>query len=130
MVFDSPFAMLCDSPSDYLREPETTGYIASIPTVFEHSRVLQGRIGEYIVTAREKGGRWYVGGITDWTARDLTLDLGFLPRGRSYTAKVFCDGMNAAYVATDYKLEKQTVTSADKMEFKLAPGGGFAVIFE
>ena len=127
MVFDSPFAMLCDSPSDYLREPETTGYIASVPTVFDRSEVLQGKIGEFIVSAREKDGKWYVGGITNWSPREIVLDLDFLPGGRSYRATVFSDGVNAATVGTDYKLENKTVTAADKMEFGLAPGGGFAV---
>lgn len=130
VVFDSPVAMLCDSPSDYLREPETTGFIASIPTVFDKSEVLQGEIGEYIVYAREKDGRWYVGGITNWTPRELTLNLDFLPGGRSYTARVFADGVNASIVGTDFKLDTRTVTAADRMDFKLAPGGGFAVIFE
>lgn len=130
IVFDSPFAMLCDSPSDYLREPETTGYITSIPAVFDRSEVLQGKIGEYIVYAREKDGKWYVGGITNWDAREISLSLDFLPGGRSYDARIYRDGKNASTVATDYKLENQTVSSSDKLELLLAPGGGFAIIFE
>lgn len=62
IVYDSPLVMLCDSPSRYLSDIPCTEYIASIPTVFDHTIILYGKIGEYIVTAREKEGclvyRW------------------------------------------------------------------------
>lgn len=67
VVLDSPLNMLCDSPTAYLHEKECTEFIAAIPTVWDETRILGGRLGEYIVTARRKGSTWYVGGITDWT---------------------------------------------------------------
>ena len=66
--------MLCDTPSNYMREPESTGFIADVPTVWDESIVLDGKMGEYIVTARRSGNVWYVGGITDWTARDIEVE--------------------------------------------------------
>ena len=57
-----------------MREPESTDFIAAIPTVWDESIVLDGKMGEYIVTARRKGDVWYIGGITDWTARDIEVD--------------------------------------------------------
>ena len=77
VVFESPFNMLCDTPSNYMREPESTGFIADVPTVWDESIVLDGKMGEYIVTARRSGNVWYVGGITDWTARDIEVDCSF-----------------------------------------------------
>ena len=77
VVFESPFNMLCDNPSNYMREPESTDFIAAIPTVWDESIVLDGKMGEYIVTARRKGDVWYIGGITDWTARDIEVDCLF-----------------------------------------------------
>ena len=67
IVLDSPLNMLCDSPTNYLKEMECTHFIAAIPTVWDETRILAGEIGEYIVTARRKGSTWYIGGITDWT---------------------------------------------------------------
>lgn len=60
-----------------MREPESTDFIAAIPTVWDESIVLDGKMGEYIVTARRKGDVWYIGGITDWTARDIEVDCSF-----------------------------------------------------
>lgn len=123
LVFDMPLAMLCDSPSDYLKEEETTTFITSLPTVFDHTRILQGKAGEYIVTAREKDGTWYIGGLTSWEKRDLTLDLDFLA-GR--TIRLFRDGTNSDKVGEDYVLEEFRLEGP--LQIHLAPGGGFAAI--
>ncbi|KAA6333017.1 alpha-glucosidase, partial [termite gut metagenome] len=77
VVFHSPFNMLCDTPSNYMREAESLDFIAAIPTVWDESITLDGKVGEYIVTARRHGKTWYIGGMTDWDARDITVDLSF-----------------------------------------------------
>ena len=128
VVFDSPIVMLCDSPTHYIREAETTKYIASIPTQFDSTKILDGKVGEYIVTARTKDGNWYVGGLTSWTPRNLELDLSFLGEG-TLTAEIFADGMNAQKMASDYKITSQEVTGTGKLNIQMAPGGGFAVKF-
>lgn len=81
VIFESPFNMLCDSPSNYMREPECTESFASVPTTWDETVGLDGRVGEYVSIARRKGDTWYVGGMTDWNARTLTIDLGFLGEG-------------------------------------------------
>ena len=78
MIFESPLAMLCDNPSNYMKEQECTDFIAKIPTTYDETVVLAAEVGEYIVMARRKGSEWYIGGLTNWTPRDLTLDLSFL----------------------------------------------------
>ena len=60
MVLYSPLNMLCDSPSNYRREQECTDFISSVPTVWDETVVLDGKMGEYIVTARRKGNEWYI----------------------------------------------------------------------
>ena len=125
MVLESPLNMLCDSPSNYMANPECTGFIAQVPTVWDETRVLDGKIGEYIVTARRKGNTWYVGGLTNWTPRDLTVDLGFMAPGSE--VELFSDGVNAHRNARDYS-RKVVKTGADgKLKIHLAPGGGFAL---
>lgn len=129
VVFDSPFNMLCDSPGNYMREPESTDFIAGIPTVWEETIVLDGKMGEYIVTARRKGDVWYVGGITDWTARDIEVDCSFLG-SKTYNATLFKDGVNAHRLGRDYKRESFQVKKDSKLKIHLAPGGGFALQIE
>ena len=72
---------------------------------------------------RRKGNDWYIGGITNWTARDITIDLSFLPDG-DYVGDWYVDGRNAHRDATDYRREKEPVGFVKTIH--LAPGGGFA----
>lgn len=126
VVFESPLNMLCDSPTNYDKEEECTSFIAGIPTVWDNTLPLQAKIGEYIVIARQKNGVWYVGGLTDWEARDVEIDLSFLPSG-NYRAELFKDGVNADRVAKDYKREFLDLTAEQKLKIHLAPGGGFVM---
>ncbi|NDV84211.1 glycoside hydrolase family 97 protein [Bacteroides sp. 51] len=126
VVFESPFNMLCDSPTNYMREPESLEFIASIPTVWDETITLDGKIGEYIVTARRKGNTWYIGGMTNWDARDLQVDLSFLGE-KARTATLFRDGANAHRNGTDYKKESIQLKGNKELDVHLAPGGGFAL---
>lgn len=126
-VLDSPLNMLCDSPTNYLREAECTEFIAAIPTVWDETRILGGRMGEYIVTARRSGDTWYVGAITDWTPRDVEVDLAPLGIGDTVEATIFRDGANADRKASDYKRETIRIDTAEPLKIHLAPGGGFAL---
>ncbi len=126
MVLDGPLNMLCDSPSNYRKEPESTAFIADVPTVWDETRVLDGKIGEYIVTARRKGDTWWIGGITDWTPRDIEVDLTLLSLGAGSRMELFADGVNAHRNANDYVKSDMSVAPGSKMKFHLAPGGGFA----
>ena len=126
-VLDSPLNMLCDSPTNYLREAECTEFIAAIPTVWDETRILGGRMGEYIVTARRSGDTWYVGAITDWTPRDVEVDLAPRGIGGTVEATIFRDGANADRKASDYKRETIRIDTAEPLKIHLAPGGGFAL---
>ena len=129
VVFDAPLQMLCDSPSDYLREEETTRWIASIPTVFDSTNILSGKTGEWILTLREKSGSYYLGAMTSWTARDIPVDFSFLPEGE-WNCCIFRDGVNADTVAEDYVVDTFKVSSSDSRIFHLAQGGGFVMIIK
>lgn len=124
VVFDSPLNMMCDSPSNYMNEKECTEFIAAVPTVWDETRGLAGKVGEYIAMARRKGDVWYVGTMTDWNARSLELDLGFLPEGE-YEVEIFRDGVNADKAARDYKREVMALPASRTLHAEMAPGGGF-----
>ena len=129
MILESPFNMLCDTPSNYEREKECTDFISSIPTVWDETIVLDGKMGDYIITARRAGETWYIGGLTDWDARDLEVDLSFLG-DKTYNGKLFKDGINANRIGRDYKTENISAKKGDKMKIHLAPGGGFALVLK
>ncbi|WP_069661231.1 glycoside hydrolase family 97 protein [Arcticibacter eurypsychrophilus] len=125
VVFEAPIQMLADNPTIYRKEQESTTFISKIPTVFDETVALDGKVGEYAVIARKKGDTWYVGAMTNWDARDMEIDLSFLPKG-SYSAEVFRDGINADRDATDYVMETIKASSGDKLKIHLSNGGGWA----
>jgi alpha-glucosidase len=125
VIYESPLQMLCDSPSNYMKEQETTDFIVKIPVVWDDIKGLDGKVGDYLLLARRSGKDWFVGALTDWTSRDMDLDLSFLPAGE-YTMDIFQDGVNADQYASDYKHLKKNVKSGDKMKIHLAQGGGYA----
>jgi len=127
VVFESPLQMMADTPTNYLREPECLAFLSKVPTVWDDTRVLEAKIGDYVLVARRNGTSWYVGAMTDWTPRDMTVDLSFLGTG-TYELTSYQDGANADRNASDYKMTKRTVTAADKLSIKLAPGGGWAAV--
>ena len=124
VVYESPLQMLADAPSNYRREPESLAFIAGVPSVWDETRVLDARIGEYIVVARRRGRDWWVGAMTSWTKRDLTISLDFLGAGK-WSAEIHRDGPNADRAAVDYAREMTTVTAGQPLKIVLAPGGGW-----
>jgi alpha-glucosidase len=125
VIFESPFNMLCDSPQHYEQEQECTEFIAKIPTVWEETVAIDGKVGEYIVMARRHGDKWYVGGLTGQAGRTVTISLDFLGEG-DWKVELFNDGINATRHAEDYvRTESQ---AGQSLTVEMAPGGGFAAI--
>jgi alpha-glucosidase len=124
VVFESPLNMLCDSPSNYMDEEECAEFIAAIPTVWDETVALDSEIAKYVSIARRTDGEWYVGAMTDWSARTLTLDLSFLGNGE-FTAEIYRDGANADRNASDYRKEVIAIPACRQLTVEMAPGGGF-----
>jgi alpha-glucosidase len=125
VVFESPLQMLADSPSAYEREPEVMDFLGPVPSVWDETRVLEAKMGDYVALARRRGGEWWIGAITDWTGRSLALDLSFLADG-SWELDAFADGINADRWGADYTRAKSRVDRTTRLEVRLAPGGGWA----
>lgn len=125
VVFESPLQMLADSPSNYLREPDCMNFLSRVPTVWDETKVLAGKVADYVLIARRGGGEWYVGAMTDWIERDLNVELSFLDDGE-YSMEIYQDGPNADRCAVDYQKIVKKVTKTDSLKIKLAPGGGWA----
>lgn len=127
IVHDSPFTMLCDAPTNYIGEEECVDFITSLPVVVDHTLIASGKLGEHIVTARRAGENWYVGGMTNWDARDVEVDFSFLPEGVTFEATLFVDGINANKNAEDYAKQVMTIRKGDLKKIHMASGGGFAM---
>jgi len=125
VVYESPLQMLADSPSHYLREKECLGFLSLVPTVWDQTRVLDAKVGDYVVVSRRSGEEWYVGAMTDWTSRELSVDFSFLGPGE-YEIEMFRDGINAGGYGSDYERSVGKVSSNDRLDIRLAPGGGWA----
>jgi alpha-glucosidase len=125
VVFESPLQMLADSPSSYLREPEVMELLGPVPTVWDETKVIDAKLGDYVVLARRSGRDWYLGAMTDATPRELEVALDFLGEG-AFRVVAYEDGVNADRWASDYKKTTLDATRATRLKLRLAAGGGFA----
>ena len=129
VVLESGVQMLADNPTRYYQNDDCTRDIASVPTVWDETRCLSAKAGEYLVVAKRKGQKWFIGAITNGTPRDLTLSLSFLASG-NHKLTAFKDGVNADYQAMHYNKIEQSVTSGTSLNIHLAKNGGWAAVIE
>lgn len=128
IMYDAPIQMLADNPVLYMREDAYTKFITQMPTVWDKTIGVDGKIGQYAVMARKKDNNWYVGALNDWSNRILDVSLNFLDIQKKYKVTIVQDGINADNYASDYKLTSQEVSSSDKIKINMARGGGWAAI--
>ncbi|GAA4416684.1 glycoside hydrolase family 97 protein [Nibrella viscosa] len=128
VVYHAPLQMLADAPTAYEREPDVLKFLAAVPVTWDETVPLDSKVADYVTIARRKGDAWYVGSMTDWTARDLSLKLDFLGDG-TYQIEVFRDGPNAERVGSDYVREVKTVRKGETVAIPMAAGGGWVARF-
>jgi alpha-glucosidase len=126
VVYDAPLVMLSDMPSAYEKEPAALEMLAAVPTTWDETVGVAGRIGESVVLARRKGDDWWLGAMTDWTPRTMSVPLTFLQDGE-WEATLWIDGPNADRLGTDYRRVTRAVSATTDLDLVLAPGGGAAV---
>lgn len=105
-------------------------FLAPVPTTWDETRALDAKVGEYVIMARRKGSKWWLGGMTGWTPHKKEISLDFLDSGREYTMTLWEDGINVHRNAEDYNMRTLRVRKGDKVAISLAPGGGFAATIE
>ncbi len=127
IVYESPIQLFSGNPSQGLLEPDFMKLIGSIPTVWDETIVRDARLGEYIITARKRGEDWYIAGMTNWTARTVSVSFDFLD-DLQYSAIVATDGVNADRYASDYHIERKQIDRASRLDISMAPGGGFVIV--
>ncbi|MNS18354.1 Retaining alpha-galactosidase precursor [compost metagenome] len=142
VCFYAPLQMLADSPTDYEKETDMLNFLSQVPTVWDETIPLEGKLGEYLAVARRKGNTWYIAALTNEKSKEFDLSLPFL-KGNQYTITYFEDGINADRVGTDYKKKTEVMTinqatvsdtnlpSANKtLHVKMQPGGGFVAVLK
>ncbi|MCF7955724.1 MAG: glycoside hydrolase family 97 protein [Phycisphaerae bacterium] len=129
VVFISPLQMLCDTPTKYRKNPESMAFLREVPTTWDETVVPKAEVGNVVAVARRNGDKWFIGALSDWNSRELTLKLDFLDKGK-YTLSYWADGPKADTEATDTTIGKSVVTAGSNLKIKLAPGGGYAAILE
>ncbi|MES2376091.1 MAG: glycoside hydrolase family 97 protein [Bacteroidota bacterium] len=130
VVYYAPLEMLADAPTAYQKEPQVLNFLSEVPTVWDDTVPIEGKVGEFLAIARRKGTDWYVGAMTNWTERELNIRLNFLEPGKKYQAEIFTDGINANRVGSDYDLVKYEVKRDDHLKINMAKGGGWVCRFK
>jgi alpha-glucosidase len=114
-----------DRPSEYGGEPEIE-FFRRVPTVWDETKVVNGRIGQFATIARRSGQDWFIGTINNSEARELEIPLSFLPRNAQYTARIFADDAEVQ-TRTKVGIETHAVTAGTTLKARLRPGGGQAI---
>ena len=128
VIYESPLQMLADNPSNYYREPECMEFLEAVPTVWEETVVLHATVADEAVMARKSGEKWYVGAMTDDTARAFEIDFSsFLGKGK-WKMDSWEDGINADRYGSDFRKKSTIVNGGDLIRINLASGGGWAAI--
>ena len=130
VCFYSPLQMACDLPEHYMEHADAFRFIEQVPCDWERSLLVDGKIGDYCVFARQGRGtdNWYIGGITDEEAREIEVPLTMLEKDRTYTLTLYRDAEDADWDTNPYayQIEEREVSSDDTLRIRMAPGGGFA----
>ena len=119
VVFESGLQMLADNPYNYLREKECTDFITSVPVTWDETKSLEAKEGEYLVTAKRKGNKWFIGGMTNSSKRSLNIPSTFLETGATYNITIIQDGINADVQAMDYKKIISTIRGGDSISINM-----------
>lgn len=127
----SPLQMAADMPENYEKHLDAFQFIKDVATDWDDTKILEAEPGDYITIARKEknSDNWFIGAITDENSRNSTISLNFLDKGKKYTATVYADGADADWKSNpeSFQIKKMTVTSASKLNLKLAKGGGAAI---
>lgn len=127
VIYENPIPMLSDSPQNYAGQPGLE-FLKDVPVEWDETHVIDSNPGEFTTIVRRHGNEWYLGSMTNWTARTLDVPLRFLGAG-TYIAEAYEDAMDAGKNPKHLLISQKNVTSADTLTIHLAPGGGAAIRF-
>jgi len=127
VIYESPLQMLSDYPENYRNKPGIE-FLRHVPVIWDDTRVLHAQVGDYVTIARKNGDEWYLGSITDWTPRELAVQLDFFDDG-NYVAEIYADGDDVDKNAESVSITTVLINSDQELKIKMGSGGGHAVRF-
>ncbi len=127
VVFESPLEMVADYPEAYLGQRDFD-FIKEVPASWDETRVVNGKVGEFVTIARRSGRDWYLGSITNSDSRDVDVPLEFLGSG-NWTAEMYSDASDADANPKHTSIERKRVSASEKLKIAMASGGGVAIRF-
>lgn len=132
VIFESGLQMLADNPTLYYRNEDCTRFITQVPVTWDETVALDAKVGEYVIVAKRKGEKWYIGGMTNnkENERQFEINLDFLKDNKTYRLTSFEDGVNAGRQAMDYRINSSNVKKGQRISVKMARNGGFAAVLE
>ncbi len=126
VTFDSPFCCACDHPTHYINQPGAD-FLKLVPTVWDDTRVLDGEVAKHLVMARRSGNAWFLGGMTDSAAREITVKLDFLDKGR-WKLRLWKDAGDSEIHPEHLETEERIVTSNETLTLHMTPAGGAVAV--
>ncbi len=129
MITFSGVAILPDCPEAYMAKADLFAFLSALPMTWDETKILHGRIGEYITTARRSGKQWFIASANNETGRTLKLKLDFLDPGVTYTAKLYEDADDTDFKTNReaYRIRTITVKRGDTIDAVMANGGGHCI---
>jgi alpha-glucosidase len=127
VVYESPIQMVSDYPEAYKGQPSFQ-FIKDVPATWDETKVLNGIPGEYINIARRKGDNWFLGSMTNWNPRELSISLDFLSDG-AYVAEIYMDAPDSGLYPKNNIIKRIEVNKNQQLDLSLATAGGCAVRF-
>jgi alpha-glucosidase len=128
VVYYSPYTVACDHPANYAGQPGIE-FLKEVPTIWDDTKFISGEVGEYIVMARKKDDRWFLGGMNNSEQRDLNIHLDFLQEGK-YKIHYFKDSPDSNVKPADISIGVDTVQGGQYFQVRMEKGGGFAAFIE
>jgi alpha-glucosidase len=125
VVLQNPLGMVCDYPAAYEGQPGFD-FIREVPTTWDDTKVINARVGEYIVIARKKGDNWFVGAITNHSERVIKIPLQFLDDAK-YATEIYSDAADVNIEPNHLQQESKNVINKDVLSVRLAAGGGMVM---
>ena len=130
VIYYAPLQMLSDAPSQYRKSDKILKFLSRVPTSWDDSKCIEGKIGEYVVIARRSGDDWYLACLNGKKSKKIKIALSeFLEPDKTYNAEIISDGLNADRIQTYSKVENARLSASDSIELDVADEGGFAVRF-
>ncbi|WP_146523910.1 glycoside hydrolase family 97 protein [Novipirellula artificiosorum] len=129
MIVFSGLSILPDCPEAYEAKADLFEFLGKLPMTWQETRILHGKIGHFITTARRSGSEWFIASATNEQSRSLPIKLDFLEPNQTYTATLYEDAPDADYLHNReaYRIRRIEVKQGDKIDATMAPGGGHCV---